>query len=321
MRFFSFDLRKLILIIMVLALPLLSINMQRGPDEMPWYLRATSLVAARIQELFMNFSQGVRGTTSQYINLIDIKKNNRELVRQNAELQAQLALLDEVRRENERLSEILTFKSRTKMELISARVIGRDPIADFKGILINRGSEEGIRQGTAVITPFGVVGYVARVEAHTSSVRVLTDSYAVIDAVVQRTRARGIVEGKSRTACRLRYIERAVDVAVGDLIVTTGVANLFPAGFPIGKVTSVEETKFGVSQKVDIEPLVHPSTLEEVLVITNVNGESYILAAANDSTAAPPTGTSSTGASPTATPPNGNSANPPSTTATKGDKP
>ncbi len=305
MRFFNFDLRKLLLVSIVLALPLLSINMQRNPDEQPWYLQATSFVASRIQGTFMSFSQGVRGTTGLYLNLIDIKKNNRELQQTNSELRAQLGVLEEVRRENERLSNLLNFRSRSRMEMVSARVIGRDAVADFEGLLINRGTEHGLKQGLAVITPDGVVGYVARADSRNSSVRVLTDRYAVIDAVVQRTRARGIVEGKSRTACRLRYIERAVDVAVGDLVVTTGVANLFPPGFPIGRVTNVEETKYGVSQKVDVEPLVHPSSLEEVFVILDPKGEDYTVSALGSNgqtpTAAP--ASAATMASPTPAPP------------------
>ena len=275
MKFFNFDLRKLILVALIFALPLLSINMQRSPDELPWYLRATSFVATRIQDAFMGFSTGVRGTTALYLNLINVKKESNNLRKQNSELQAQMSLLEEVRRENGRFSGLLGFKARGKMDLIAAQVIGRDPVTDVEGILINRGMNDGIKHGLAVITPDGVVGYIARMDSNTASVRVLTDRYAVIDAVVQRTRARGIVEGKNRTTCRLRYIERAVDVAVGDLIVTTGIASLFPRGFPIGRVTSVEETKYGVSQKVDIEPLVHPSTLEEVFVIADPHGDDF----------------------------------------------
>ncbi len=299
MRFFNFDLRKLVLVAIVIILPLLSINMQRDPNEQPWYMQATIFVASRIQSAFMGFSQGVRGTTSLYLNLVDIKKNNRELTQKNAELQAQLAVMEEIRRENDRMSALLQFRGRSKMEMVNARVIGRDLMADFESLSIDRGSDHGLKQGLAVITPDGVVGYVARTDSRNSAVRVLTDRLAVIDAVVQRTRARGIVEGKNRTTCRLRYIERAVDVAVGDLVVTTGVANLFPAGFPIGRVTSVEETKYGVSQKVDIEPLVHPSSLEEVFVVLDTKGEDFTVSMAAPAPASAGAGSSTTGPSQT----------------------
>ncbi len=277
MGFFNFDVKKLLLIIFIAALPLLSINMQRRPDELPWYLLALGYASNQVENLYVDFSTGVKGTTSLYLDLINIKKENRLLQRDNSEMRAQLAGFDELRLENERLNKLLGFKQKTKMELLSAKVIGRDIISNYQTIQINVGREQGLKKFLAVITVDGVVGYVIRLEQKTASVLMVTDRYAVVDALVQRTRARGIVEGKSRTSCRLRYIERANDVAVGDVIVTSGLVNNFPKGFPIARVTSVEETKFGVSQRVELAPIVNPANLEEVFVIMNPNSEEFTL--------------------------------------------
>lgn len=275
MNLFNFDLRKLVLVGFVLALPLISINMQRGPEESPWYMKPLSIIAGLAQNGYSSFSSGVRGTASLYLNLVGIKKANETLIRANQELRAQLGALGELKLENERLSELLNFKRRTNMELLAARVIGQDLLPDRSSIRINRGTRHGIKSWQAVITVEGVVGYVYRPDNFYSHVLLMTDNYAVIDGIVQRSRARGLVEGAGRQGCILRYLQRADDVELGDLVVTGGMGNIFPKGFPIGIVTKVERKQDGISQEVALQPVVKASHLEEVFVVLNAAEEEF----------------------------------------------
>ncbi len=127
----------------------------------------------------------------------------------------------------------------------------------------------------AAVTTGGVIGYTFRVENESSQILLLTDRYAVIDAIVQRSRASGLVEGVSRTACKLKYLKRSDDVKVGDLVVTSGLFNIFPKGFPIGTVTSIDKSRYGMTQEVEIKPQIEPLNLEELFIVINANHEDF----------------------------------------------
>jgi rod shape-determining protein MreC len=127
----------------------------------------------------------------------------------------------------------------------------------------------------AAISVAGVVGYVFRVEPDSSHVLLMTDRYAVIDAIVQRSRARGLIEGVGRNQSRLRFLKRSDDVQEGDLVVTSGLLNIFPKGFPIGKVKSVDKSRYGMTQDVDIEPVVEALNLEELFIVLNARQRSF----------------------------------------------
>jgi rod shape-determining protein MreC len=275
LNFFAFDIRKALIVLVVIALPLLSINMKRNPGEDPWYKQPFSYTVSVVQGGYSSFTSGVRGTTSMYLKLMGIKKENLTLSKENAELRASLGALTELKLENERLSKLLDFKRSTSMKLLAAKVIARDLSPDHVSIRINRGTRQGLRKLQGVITVEGVVGYVLKADEDSSVILVLTDRSAAIDAIVQRTRAQGLISGKNLSTCRVRYLERADDVAAGDLIVTSGLQGYFPKGFPIGKLSFVKKTDFGISQEAELTPIVNPSNLEEVFVVLDSGQEDF----------------------------------------------
>ena len=271
MNFFTFDLRKVFLIVALVVVPLMAINMQRKSEEELWFSKPFTFAGGLVQRGFASFSSGVRGTTSLYLDLISVKKNNQELKQKLAELNAQLGAQTELKLENERLSQLLGFKHASKMNLLAARVIARDLMPDHHTITVDRGLSHGVQKHMAALTIGGVVGYTFRVDNDSSQILLLTDGYAAIDAMVQRSRAVGLVEGVSRDGCRLRYLKRSDDVKVGDLVVTSGLFNIFPKGFPIGTVASVDKSRYGMTQDVDIKPAVEALNLEELFIVVNAN--------------------------------------------------
>jgi rod shape-determining protein MreC len=272
---FNFDVRKIILILLLLPLPLISINMEQKPFSNNWVSQPLVLLSTSVQQVFYGFSEGVRGTAALYLNLVGIKKQSEEIKSKNQELEARLQQLSDLEIENSRLKSLLDFKQNTKMEIKAAQVIGRDLVTDHNTITINKGTQQGLKTGQAVISVQGVLGYVFRPSVHSSQVMLITDRYAVVDGIVQRTRARGIVEGKNSSSCVLKYVERSEDVKPGDLVVTGGLDNIFPKGFPIAVVESVERKTFSVSLKVDLKPVADPYKVEEVFVITNAGQEDF----------------------------------------------
>lgn len=243
--------------------------MEQKHDQSQWFNQPFSWLAGSIQGLFYDYSKGIKDNTARYINLINIKKDNEALKSQNKELQTQLLKFDEVTSENNRLKALLDFKQSTKMELVSAQVIARDLIPDHKTITINKGTDHGIKSGQAVMTLHGALGYIYKPSKKASHILLMTDRYAVIDGVIQRSRAQGIVEGKGNSDAVLKYVERTEDVKPGDIVVTGGLDNIFPKGFPIAVVEATEKKHISVSLKVELKPLVDPDKVEEVFVVLN----------------------------------------------------
>lgn len=245
--------------------------MQQMPRPSDWYGEPMALLASKTQNFYSWFSDEVRGTTALYLNLIHIKRENIDLKSQNAELKAQLSAMTELKLENERLNQLFAFKQKNKMDLLAAKVIGRDLSSDHATILIDRGHLDGVKPMQAVMTIEGAVGYVFRVERGTSRVMLITDRYSVVDGIVQRSRARGLVEGKSFDACLLRYVNKSADVVTGDLIVTSGLDGIFPKGLPIATVEIVNKKPYTVSLDVDLKPVVNPNKVEELFIVRNPN--------------------------------------------------
>ena len=94
-----------------------------------------------------------------------------------------------------------------------------------------------------------------------------TDRRSAVDALVQRTRARGIVVGKSQRLCELRYVDFHEDIRIGDTIISSGLGAVYPKGLLIGTVVSVRQKSNGLFHEVDIKPAVDLAKLEEVLVL------------------------------------------------------
>lgn len=275
MNFFNLDRKKVLLLLGLIGIILVGINMQRNPGESLTLLRPFYFLSGAIQNTYFSFTSGVRGTTALYLDLIDIKKANRQLLKENAELRAQLGSMTELKLENERFSDLLKFKQKSNMKLLAAKVVARDLVPDHSTIMINRGSSHGVKRNMAAITVGGAVGYVIQPQLHTSQILLLTDRYASIDSIVQRSRARGIIEGKGKDLCRLGYLQRGDDVKVGDLVVTSGLDNIFPKGFPIGSVSAAQPSRFGMSQEVTVNPSINPFTLEEVFIVLNAHHEDF----------------------------------------------
>lgn len=269
MNFLNIDVKKIIFVALILALPLLSINMERRDPDEAWFDQPVRFLVDGVQQVFDGFSRGVRGTTAMYLNLIGIKKQNSDLLEQNLELSTRLSVLKELQLENERLRSLLDFKQSQDMELVAAQVIGRDLLPDHSTITINKGLDHGLKAGQAVVTLEGVLGYIFKPGPGTAHVMLITDRYSVVDGIVQRTRAHGIVEGRAPGSCSLKYVERTEDVKPGDLVVTGGLDNIFPKGFPIAVVESVERRTFSVSLKVELRPMVDADKVEEVFIVTN----------------------------------------------------
>jgi len=209
---------------------------------------------------------------SKYIYLVDLKESNDRLRLQNRELKGQLSELEELRSENERLQNLYKLKESNLSPIAYARVIGRSMNREFRTLLLDVGTSDGIERGMAVIAPDGLVGFVAACVPNAAKVVLITDASARIDAILQRTRSRTMVYGRGQDHCTLEYLDTTLDVAVGDRVVTSGLGGIFPKGIAIGHVATVERGESGMLQGIVIEPAVDLNAIEEVAVAAGGHG-------------------------------------------------
>jgi rod shape-determining protein MreC len=224
--------------------------------------------AAGMQKHFYYFSKGSRTIVDRYVLLVNAEKERDELFKEVAYLKTKVAALQEVELENNRLRESLRFGEKISEPLVAAHVIAHDASTDYFGIRIDKGKDDGVRPGMGVISPSGLVGRVLRTSAKYSDVLALVDPTSNIDAIIQRSRARGIISGQSKTlTCRLKYVDRAEDVAVNDLVVSSGFNSIFPKGLVIGYVSNVIPDPNGILQTVVVKSAVDIYRLEEVFIV------------------------------------------------------
>jgi rod shape-determining protein MreC len=202
-----------------------------------------------------------------YLGLVGVRQENERLRLRILELEHQAMGVAEIEETDKRLAELLHFRSTLEGDAVAAQIIGRDPLPWFGTVTINKGEADGVRKNMAVLSPFGVVGQTMSTGAHAARVLLLTDHNSGIDAVVQRSRARGIVEGALDGGCVMKYVKREEDVEVGDRIVTSGLDGIFLRGVIIGEVTHVTRGNRGLLQVADVKPATPLDRIEEVLVV------------------------------------------------------
>jgi rod shape-determining protein MreC len=146
-------------------------------------------------------------------------------------------------------------------------VVDRSRTSLFKTILINKGTADGLRVGLPVLSEQGVVGRIIETAWHASQVLLLIDENSNIDALIQRSRAHGILQGAGSSGCNLKYISRVEEVHAGDVVLSSGLAGVFPKGLLIGVVTGASRKGEGLFQKIDVAPAVDSGKVEEVLAL------------------------------------------------------
>ncbi len=221
---------------------------------------------AEVQRGAFGFTGGIRNAWSTYINLRGVRAENEQLKQQLGALQVQFQQ-ERARAERARqLERLLGFHQELNIDTLPAVVIGAGATTDFRVITIDRGAKNGVATNMAVIAPTGVVGRVVTPTAHASKVQLLIDRNAAAGALVERTRAQGIVIGEGLQVVRMDFVGATADVKVGDTIVTSGIDGIYPKGFVIGKVETVGGGN-GIYKAIRVQPSVDFNRLEEVLVV------------------------------------------------------
>lgn len=229
---------------------------------------ALTWITGRAQNNLSFFSAGINKLLNHYILLVNTSQENDLLHQELLDIKQQLVQMNEMESDLRRLNNLLDFKKSIAMKMLAARVIGQDISGDFRGLKIDKGSQDGVQVGMGVIHAGGAVGRIQRVSETYSEVLTLNDPASNIDVIIQRSRARGIVSGASDSLhCKLRYMDRLEDITQDDAIITTHFGNIFPKGILVGHVTEIESTSNGILLDVSLKAAIDTHRLEEVLVV------------------------------------------------------
>jgi rod shape-determining protein MreC len=266
--------RRIFFIATLISIPLLLLYAQR---RVPGFQRAlASPVVDGSLMLQSGFSSMVGFVTDRLYALSAAFDSHDELVQLRAKVDEakdlKLTLL-EVQIENLRLKELLDFSSQFSLgRSIGSNVIGRTGSPLSRTLQIDKGVDQGIRRGDAVISASGAVGQVLMTGSNYSEILLLTDSSSAVDVVVQRTRARGLLKGLSGSSSYRMHVhdfDRLHEVREGDVVVTSGMGARFPPGVPVGEITSVKQMSDSLYVEAEVKPFTHFDSLEQVVILAD----------------------------------------------------
>jgi rod shape-determining protein MreC len=220
------------------------------------------------------------GISTAFYNLRDFltaPRNLESLLAQNADLEAQVARLEaEVVTLREQAADVAvlqallgTARQQPENQYLVAHVIGRDTSPFLHYLILDQGSDSGIRRGMPVVSQNGLVGRISEVSSNASKVQLIIDPDSSINARVQESRAEGSLVGQSAGGLEMTYISQDASIKPGDIVVTSGLGGSFPAEILVGRVVSVHRRDYEFFQTAVIEPRNDFSRLELLLVITN----------------------------------------------------
>jgi len=214
--------------------------------------------------------QTIQNYLSAPQDLARLRQRNIELENEVSRMQSEIIELKQQIAETRILEALVDFaRVNPENRYLAAAVIGRDPSPFLKYVIINRGSDDGLRRGMPVVTSQGLVGRIAAVTAGAGRVQLITDASSSVNVRLEPSREQAVLVGSITGELGLEMIPHAVAVEVGDLVLTSGLGGNYPSNILIGQVTSVRSRETDLFQTGALQPVVDFTQLEIVLIITN----------------------------------------------------
>lgn len=225
-------------------------------------------VAYPFQKTFYLFGRTISGTAEFFGSIGDIKNENKKLLKENNILSAQVALLNDEKKENTILRDQLNLIPRQKYNLEATFVTGQDPQRLDSWLMIDKGTSNGLEVGMPVIIYEGIlIGKIDEVTTHTAKVSLLSDSTSAVNVLDLETGAKGVLRGEYGLGVVMDMVSQQETINIGDTVITSGLGNNVPRGLLIGKIQEVRSSGDKLFQQAIIAPRVKYSKMEVVFVI------------------------------------------------------
>lgn len=213
-------------------------------------------------------------TWNRYIYLVDLRRENERLGRRLDDFSLELAALREQAAEAARLRRLLDFPPPEDWTVSGARVVAQrmGPAAVLDTIVVDKGTLAGADVNTPATTPDGLVGRVLRPGLSTSTLLLITDQNSKVPVLGRIHRTSGILTGQGPDLMEVRYVPLNAPISEGEILLTSGLAGIYPKGLPAARVVSVERSDISLFLTVRAVPLVDLRNLEEVLLLHRAPG-------------------------------------------------
>jgi len=252
-------------VLIVVNIIILSVNSSRYSSYGSG--RIAIFFIAPLQKTVTQSVQFLKNIWSHYFFLVSVAKENDNLKKAINHAIDKNNKYREIEISNFRLRNLLNFQKTMPNRVLVAKVIGRDRSPWFKTIIIDKGKSDGVEKGLPVVVPEGIAGQIIDVSYNYSKALLIIDQNSAVDALVQRTRDRGLVKGQSDGRCLANYVLRKHDIKVGDTVISSGLDGVFPKGLRVGYVSEIVKRNSGMFQEVTVTPYIDFEKLEEILVV------------------------------------------------------
>lgn len=227
---------------------------------------ALSVVTYPLQMAASTPADVVRNASRYFGTLIDVQLENADLRRHQLGAGERLLRFEHLEQENAHLRELLQMSQRVQTKSIAADILYNAPDPFARKVILDRGAQQGVEPGLAVVDANGVIGQVTRVHPIQAEVTLLTDRNQSIPVSVVRNGVRGVLYGVGRGMLEMRHVLADVDIRPGDQLVTSGLDGVFVPGLPVATVTRVNRDADAFA-RIDCEPLAAIERSVQVLVV------------------------------------------------------
>ncbi len=254
----------------VIGLSLVLILLSRAGVIDP-FQNAFLSVTAPVQHGLRNVADPLAGWLTNFRDVGDVRSENDRLRAENEQLKDQVARLLNGQAQLQELQKLLQVKQTYPDEqYLAANVLATEPSSLKEAVAIDRGKRDGLQEGMVVVTEgHSVVGTVTHMFDTYSWVTLVTDPNSAISAMIEESRAQGVVTGSYSRKLSIDFVGQGAAVKNSDTVITSAIGGLYPAGLVIGKVTNVGGGPQDLFKSVTLEPLASLSHLETVLVLTS----------------------------------------------------
>ncbi len=226
-----------------------------------------------IQLVISKIKIGLENIVSSIDEIYRLREENKNLKIKLRKLLKEQLQWQEAINENEQLKGLLNCKEIIAYNTICGQVVDFEPTNWFSTIIINKGGMNGVRKGSVVATyqdnylGLVLVGRVINVFPRYSTVMLIFDQNSMVGSRILRNGVAGVVEGRNKQTCVLKFLPYDVDIKLGDVVVCSPESKIFPEGLLIGYINSAPSKKYSLLQEVGVQPLMNISKLKNVLII------------------------------------------------------
>ena len=259
-------------IVITIIILILIVVFSNSDSEISFLENAASKLVMPVQNGLTYLKNKISGNSTFFTVINKLKEENEELKQKNSELEQSLRELENIKSENETLKEYLDLTEKYgEYNTIPAYIINKDISNYSKTIVINVGSDDGIKENMTVIADQGLVGHVISVTNNTAKVRTIVDTSSSVSCSLSTTDESIVCKGtlEEESALKAMYIPDDDGIIQGDSVETSGLGGIYPKGIHVGSIKRVVNTRNATDRYAIVETAVNFDKLDTVLVITN----------------------------------------------------